>query len=156
MSTNYLAHHGVKGMHWGVRKAVKNAGHRTAAGVYGLNEKTYRKLGNNQMASMNASARKKALSKIDRTSADKALRNKSRLSERSKQALASAGTRAAINAAMGLTLRSLGKKQIAKGNVYTGKVLKAYGTGLIGGSALGMGVAGAAVYGYEQGSKKKR
>ena len=70
-----LYHHGVKGMKWGVRKQRQSLGgrmHRLAAANYGLNERVYRKLGNNPMAGMNASARKASLKKAE--SADRKYR----------------------------------------------------------------------------------
>lgn len=75
--TDYLEHYGVPGMKWGVRherkqvgsihgrQSIKGAMHRIAAANYELNAKTYSKMGNNTMASMNKAAakasRKKAM-----------------------------------------------------------------------------------------------
>ena len=44
-----LSHYGVRGMKWGVRKQMPSAGgtaRRALAGVYGMNERFYRKTGN--------------------------------------------------------------------------------------------------------------
>lgn len=83
METNYLIHHGVKGQKWGVRryqnydgtlktkKSLKGNIHRALAANYGLNERTYRKMGNNTLASMNASAKKQQLAKADAADAKK-------------------------------------------------------------------------------------
>ena len=70
---SYLEHHGVKGMKWGVRKqrSLKGTLHRLAAANYGLNERTYRKLGNNTLASMNAAARTNSLKKAEAADAAK-------------------------------------------------------------------------------------
>lgn len=66
---DYLAHYGVKGMKWGHRKAqpfsIRAAGHRTAARVYGLNERTYRK-SNPTLASMNKAEKTKQLKAAER------------------------------------------------------------------------------------------
>ena len=61
-----LSHYGVRGMKWGVRKEPQSMGgrlHRLAAANYGLNERFYRKLGNNTLASMNAQAKNSSLKK---------------------------------------------------------------------------------------------
>ena len=60
-----LYHHGVKGMKWGVRNQRSVAGglRRGLAGVYGMNERFYRKTGNKTLASMNAQARNRQLKK---------------------------------------------------------------------------------------------
>lgn len=80
VSSDYLAHHGIKGMRWGVRRfqredgsltssgkkrklmnernneagehksALKSAGHKALGKVYELNEKAYNKLGNKTLA----------------------------------------------------------------------------------------------------------
>ena len=95
---SYLAHHGIRGMKWGVRrfqnadgsytsagksrygvgdgnsyngvKSVKGGLHRLAAKNYDLNARTYEKLGNNTMAGMNRAAPKDSRRKVD--AADKA------------------------------------------------------------------------------------
>ena len=97
---NYLEHHGIKGMKWGVRrfqnadgsytsagknrygvgdgetykgvKSVKGGLHRLAAKNYELNARTYEKLGNKTMASMNRSAAKNSLKKAEAADAAKA------------------------------------------------------------------------------------
>ena len=97
---NYLEHFGVKGMKWGVRryqnadgsytsagknrygvgdgetymgvKSVKGGLHRLAAKNYELNARTYEKLGNKTMASMNRSAAKNSLKKAEAADAAKA------------------------------------------------------------------------------------
>lgn len=61
-----LSHYGVRGMKWGVRKQMPSAGgtaRRALAGVYGINERFYRKTGNKALASMNALARNQQLKK---------------------------------------------------------------------------------------------
>ena len=61
-----LSHYGVRGMKWGVRKQQQSIGgrlHRLAAANYGLNERFYRKHGNNLVANMNASAKQDSLKK---------------------------------------------------------------------------------------------
>lgn len=73
ISEDYLMHYGVKGMKWGVRhdpeRSMRGNIHRGLSKVYSLNEKTYRKLGNNTLASMNAAAKNEQLKKAK--SADK-------------------------------------------------------------------------------------
>ena len=94
-SSDYLAHHGVKGMRWGVRRyqredgsltsagkkqklknehkneaekkrgSLKGAGHRALGKVYELNEKAYDKLGNKTLASMNRAAKEQQLKKAN-------------------------------------------------------------------------------------------
>ena len=63
-----LNHHGVKGMKWGVRKQrpVSSMGgrlHRLAAANYNLNARTYDRLGNKSLASMNRTAANQSLKK---------------------------------------------------------------------------------------------
>lgn len=60
-----LEHHGVKGMKWGVRKQRSVAGnfHRLLAANNKLNAKTYRKLGNKTLASMNEAEANRQLKK---------------------------------------------------------------------------------------------
>lgn len=64
MRDDELMHYGVKGMKWGHRKAqtysAKAAGHRVAAKVYELNERTYRK-SNPTLSSMNKHAKTQQL-----------------------------------------------------------------------------------------------
>lgn len=70
---NELAHHGVKGMKWGVRRqrrSLSGNAHRALSKVYGLNERTYNALGNKTLASMNAAAKAEQLKKA--SAADKA------------------------------------------------------------------------------------
>ena len=91
-SDSYLEHHGIKGMHWGVRRfqredgsltgagkkrklanehkneaekssALKRAGHKALGKVYELNEKAYNKLGNKTLASMNKAAKEEQYKK---------------------------------------------------------------------------------------------
>ena len=74
----YLAHHGIKGQKWGVRRfqnedgSLKAAGEkrygvgegvarRALAGVYSINEKAYNRLGNKTLASMNKAAKERQL-----------------------------------------------------------------------------------------------
>lgn len=69
-----LSHYGVRGMKWGVRKQQQSMGgrlHRLAAANYGLNERFYRKLGNNTAANMNAYAKKDSLKKAQAADAAK-------------------------------------------------------------------------------------
>ena len=64
--TNELSHHGVKGMKWGVRKQRQSLGGRARrglAGIYGINERFYRKTGNKTLASMKAQAKNAQLRK---------------------------------------------------------------------------------------------
>lgn len=71
--TEELSHHGVKGMKWGVRKTPQSMGgraRRALAGVYGMNERWWRKRGNNAAASMQAHAKNQQLKKAE--AADKA------------------------------------------------------------------------------------
>lgn len=93
ISEAYLEHHGIKGMHWGVRRfqredgsltsagkkrkvvnehknegekkpnALKRAGHKALGKVYELNEKAYNKLGNKTLASMNKAAKEEQYKK---------------------------------------------------------------------------------------------
>lgn len=61
-----LSHYGVRGMKWGVRKQMPSAGgtaRKALAGVYGWNERFYRKTGNKALASMNAQAKNDQLKK---------------------------------------------------------------------------------------------
>lgn len=97
--SNELSHYGVRGMKWGVRKQMPSAGgvaRRALAGVYGMNERFYRKTGNKALASMNAQARNQQLKKAQAADLKKqqmtpeqrsALRKK-----RAKQAAAVGGT----------------------------------------------------------------
>lgn len=92
-SEAYLEHHGIKGMHWGIRRfqredgsltsagkkrklvnehknegekkpsALKRAGHKALGKVYELNEKAYSKLGNKTLASMNKAAKEEQYKK---------------------------------------------------------------------------------------------
>lgn len=89
-----LMHHGIKGQKWGVRRfqnedgSLKAAGekryngggsvggtaHRALAKVYDINERTYNRLGNKTLASMNAAAKNQQLKKAE--AADKAKADK--------------------------------------------------------------------------------
>lgn len=75
ISEDYLMHYGVKGMKWGVRhdpyKSARGSFHRGLSKVYSLNERTYRRLGNNTLASMNAAAKNEQLRKAQQADSDK-------------------------------------------------------------------------------------
>lgn len=81
MTKDYLIHHGVKGMKWGVRKdpnrSFKGNLHRALAKNYEINERFYSKHTNNKaLASMNANAKREQLKKAkaaDKVKKDKAL-----------------------------------------------------------------------------------
>lgn len=79
---NYLMHHGIKGQKWGSRRWQNSDGtfneagkaryfgkssggnaRRALAGVYGMNERVYSKLGNKTLASMNKAAKEEQLKK---------------------------------------------------------------------------------------------
>ena len=84
-----LSHYGVRGMKWGVRKQMPSAGgtaRRALAGVYGINERFYRKTGNKTLASMNAQARKQQLQKAQESDARKAAKVSTRKSAGKKAA----------------------------------------------------------------------
>lgn len=81
--SNELMHYGVMGMKWGVRRyqnpdgtltaegrrhlgrSASGNAHRVVAGIYNLNAKTYDKLGNKTLASMNKAAAKESLKKAE-------------------------------------------------------------------------------------------
>lgn len=77
---DYLAHFGVKGMKWGVRKdhgrSVKGNFYRVSSAGYDLHSKIFSKLGAKKMAAVSKSVSKHALKKADE--ADAAKRNKMR------------------------------------------------------------------------------
>lgn len=75
ISEDYLMHYGVKGMKWGVRhdpyKSARGSFHRGLSKVYSLNERTYRRLGNKTLASMNAAAKNEQLKKAQQADDNK-------------------------------------------------------------------------------------
>ena len=84
---NYLAHYGVLGMKWGVRhdrRSLSGTFHRVLAANNRLNAKTYRKLGNNTLASMNEAATKQQMKKAEAADARKRekIREKSAFKEK--------------------------------------------------------------------------
>lgn len=107
-----LYHHGIKGQKWGVRRfqnkdgsltaagrqhvgarSAKGNAHRAMASVYALNERTYNRLGNKQMASMNKAAKNRSLKKAQQADEAKAQKKaekqegKKGLSDKQKKAL---------------------------------------------------------------------
>ena len=86
MNQDELMHYGVPGMKWGHRKAqpfsIRAAGHRTAARVYGINERAYRK-SNPTLASMNKTEKTKQLKAAER--AQKATNAKAQAKAQYKQ-----------------------------------------------------------------------
>lgn len=94
-----ICHYGVPGMRWGVRKGsqeqvntdprirrtLKGNLHRLAAANYNLNAKTYSKMGNNTLASMNRAAATSSQKKAD--AADRAAyeRRQARKNDRARQ-----------------------------------------------------------------------
>lgn len=94
ISEDYLMHHGVKGMKWGVRKnpnrSIRGGFHRGLSKVYSLNEKVYRKSGNNALASMNAQKKNEQLKKA--SAADKDPNNMRSFSVDRKKAAVIAGS----------------------------------------------------------------
>lgn len=105
---NSLYHHGIKGQKWGVRRyqdsdgsytaagmarygydgsrgggggrSLAGTGHRIAAKIYDINAKTYSKLGNKTLASMNAAARNESLKKAQES--DSKYQNSKRYSKK--------------------------------------------------------------------------
>lgn len=80
--SNSLSHHGIKGQKWGIRRYQNDDGTLTAEGrrrygsaegharrayakVFEVNEKTYRKLGNKTLASMNKQAKNDQLKRAN-------------------------------------------------------------------------------------------
>jgi len=105
-SLDILYHHGIKGQKWGVRRfqnkdgsltsagkkhaaegsqprTMKGNAHRALAKVYSLNEKTYSKMGNKTMASMNRHAKNAQLKKAEEADA----KGKTGLSDKQKKAV---------------------------------------------------------------------
>ena len=124
-----LYHYGVKGMRWGVRKqrSLKGNLHRLAAANYGLNERTYRKLGNNSLASMNAQAKNNSLKKAQAADAAKAQRRQSKAQHKASAQRGKIAAKKSLKGSMARTMshvyalnestyRKLGNKTLASMN----------------------------------------
>lgn len=97
-----LNHHGVKGMKWGVRKEPRSMGgrlHRLAAANYNLNARTYDRLGNKTLASMNRAAANKSLKKASASDARKQAKIEAK-NNRTQEEKAAARKQAAKKAAI--------------------------------------------------------
>lgn len=125
--SNELSHHGVKGMKWGVRKQRPSMGgmaRRALAGVYGLNERTYRRMGNNTLASMNAQARNQQLKKAQAADIKKQQRVQAKRSAKigkiqAKRSLAGNARRtlSSVYSLNAKTYNKMGNKALASMNI---------------------------------------
>lgn len=123
-----LSHYGVRGMKWGVRKQMPSVGgmaRRALAGVYGVNERFYRKTGNKTLASMNAQARNQQLKKAQ--AADLKKQQKAQVKQatkigkiQAKKSLAGNARRtlSSVYALNAKTYNKLGNKALASMNIY--------------------------------------
>ena len=122
-----LSHYGVRGMKWGVRKQQQSMGgrlHRLAAANYGLNERFYRKLGNNTAANMNAYARKDSLKKAQAADIKKQQKAQAKQSAKigkiqAKKSLAGNARRtlSSVYSLNAKTYNKLGNKALASMNI---------------------------------------
>lgn len=148
-----LAHHGIKGQKWGQRRfqnedgtwtaagkerygddgGTRSAGgraHRALAKVYSINERTYNKLGNKTLASMNAAAKNQQLQKAE--AADRAkqaktdAKNEKRLAKEkaTDERLERVAKNAETAALSEYAVRKMAKRDIQKGQGAVERVFK--------------------------------